>query len=397
MKVIRTLLLLLGTGLPMLAVPAWARLTGLSCEDCHQLPTLQLTAMGLDFQRNGARLDPTSFDASDAKAQKLGNYASLTLDASATAVKGVKPTIQTAQPDIQLVSGGALSSHFGYTLMYHFNTGATPADGMEEAFIQYNLPLSKTAFIQVRGGQFNPEILRDFGLGAGSALGAPLVLSTPASTTSPFTLDAAGRGVDAKLNWCNFELAAGVMDTLTPTTDSTGAAASGPSPTNHKDTYASALYRFDDSASSLGLFHLGGQNPVLDAANPGAVLFNDTFYRNGILGRFIRDNWRVMGAYFEGRHQVDVAGTNTKNAGYFLLCDLDFTPSFGIFGRYDDVRPNTADSSQDQAMKTLGINGMAFRSAKDGGRWTIQASRTTYKDGITPDNDQLIADLIVAF
>jgi hypothetical protein len=48
-------------------------------------------------------------------------------------------------------------------------------------------------------------------------------------------------------------------------------------------------------------------------------------------------------------------------------------------------------------MKTLGINGMAFHNAKDGGRWTIQASRTTYKDGITPDNDQLIADLIVAF
>ena len=397
MKVIRTLILLLGTGLPMLAVPAWARLTGMSCEDCHQLPTFQLTAMGLEFQRNGARLDPTHFDASDASAQKLGNYASLTLEASSTAVKGTKPTIQTSQPDIQLVSGGALSSHFGYTLMYHFNTGATPADGMEEAFIQYNLPISKTAFLQVRGGQFNPEILRDFGLGAGSALGEPLVLGTPASTTSPFTLDAALRGVDAKLNWSNLEVAAGVTDSLTPTTDSTGASVAGPSPTNHKDTYESALYRFDDYASGIGIFRLDGKNPVLDAANPGAVLFNDDFYRNGVLGRFIRDNWRLMGAYFEGRHQVDLAGTTTKNAGYFLLCDLDFNPSFGLFGRYDDVRPDTADPSQDQAMKTLGISGMAFHSAKDGGRWTLQASRTTYKDGVTPNNDQLIADLIVAF
>ncbi len=63
----QALLLLLGTSIPMLAVPAWARLTGVSCADCHAVPTLQLTAMGLEFQRNGARLDPTSLDESSQK------------------------------------------------------------------------------------------------------------------------------------------------------------------------------------------------------------------------------------------------------------------------------------------------------------------------------------------
>lgn len=397
MKLIRTLLLLLGASVPMLAVPAWARLTTLSCADCHALPTLQLTAMGLEFQRNGARLDPTAFGASDVAAQKLDTYASITVDASAQAVKGAKPATQTAQPDFQVVSGGALSERFSYTLMYHFNTGATPSDGMEEAFIQYNLPISKAAFLQIRGGQLNPEILRDFGLGAGSVLGAPLVFSTPVASTSPFTLDAFGRGMDVKLNWSRLELAAGILDTLTPTTDATGAAVSGPSPTNHKDTYASALYRFDDHASGIALFRLDGQNPVLDPANPGTSLFTDNFYRNGALFRFIRDSWRVMGAYFEGQHQVDVTGTNAKNAGYFALCDLNLAPAFGVFGRYDFVRSDKADTTKDQVMKTLGLDGIAFSSAKTGGRWTIQASRTTFKDGITPDNDQLIADFIVAF
>lgn len=394
MKPIRTILLLLGSALPMLAVPAWARLTTMSCADCHALPTLQLTAMGLEFQRNGARLDPATHDAST---QRLDTYASITLDASAQAVKSAKPATQTAQPDFQVVSGGALSDRFSYTLMYHFNTGAAPSDGMEEAFLQYNLPISKTAFLQIRGGQVNPEILRDFGLGAGSALGAPLVLSTPMTGTSPFTLDAAGRGVDVKLNWSRLELAAGVLDTLTPTTDATGAPLSGPSPTNHKDTYASALVRFDDHASGLALFRLDGQNPVLDPANAGTPLFTDTFYRNGALFRFIRDKWRLMGAYFEGQHQVDVAGTKAKNDGYFALCDLNFAPAFGVFGRYDFVRPDTSDTTRDQSMKTIGLNGIAFSSAKAGGRWTAQVSRTTFKDGITPDNDQLTLDLIVAF
>lgn len=394
MKLIRTLLVLIGTSVPMLAVPAWARLTTMSCADCHALPTLQLTAMGLEFQRNGARLDPTSVDAAR---QRLDTYASITVDASAQAVKGTKPATQTAQPDFQVVSGGALSDRFSYTLMYHFNTGATPADGMEEAFIQYNLPISKAAFLQIRGGQLNPEILRDFGLGAGSVLGAPLVLSTPVSGTSPFTLDAFGRGVDVKLNWSRLELAAGVMDTLTPTTDATGAPVSGPSPTNHKDTYASALYRFDEHASGVAIFRLDGQNPVLDPANPGQPLFTDNFTRNGILARFIRDGWRIMGAYFDGQHQVDVSGLTSKNAGYFALCDLNFAPAIGVFGRYDFVRPDKGDATKDQAMKTIGLNGMAFSSANAGGRWTVQASRTTYKDGITPNNDQLTADLIVAF
>ncbi len=394
MKIVRSLLLLLGTSIPMLAVPAWARLTGVSCADCHAVPTLQLTAMGLEFQRNGARFDPTSLDEAS---QKLENYASITLDASAQAVKGVKPSTQTAQPDFQVVSGGALSDRFSYTLMYHFNTGATPSDGMEEAFIQYNLPISKTAFLQIRGGQFNPEILRDFGLGAGSVLGAPLVLSTPVAGTSPFTLGSAGRGMDVKLNWSRLELAAGVMDTLTPTTDANGATVSGPSPTNHKDTYASVLYRFDNNASGIGLFRLDGQNPVLDPANPGTPLFTDNFFRNGALVRFIRDKWRVMGAFFEGQHQVDVSGTLSKNSGYFALCDLNFAPAFGLFGRYDSIRPDKSDTTKDQAMKTFGLNGIAFSNAKAGGRWTIQASRTNYKDGITPVNDQVTIDMIVAF
>lgn len=394
MKPFRTLLLLIGTSLPMLAVPAWARKTGMSCADCHAVPTLQLTALGLEFQRNGARVDPTSADTAN---QSLDTYASLTVDASAQAVKGVKPATQTSQPDIQIVSGGALSDRFSYTLMYHFNTGATPSDGMEEAFIQYNLPLSKTAFLQIRGGQFNPEILRDFGLGAGSVLGAPAVLSTPMTATSPFTLDAAGRGLDVKLNWSNLEVAAGVMDTLTPTTDANGTALSGPSPTNHKDTYASALLRFDDHASGIGLFRLDGQNPVLDPANTGQVLFTDTFDRNGVLVRFIRDGWRLMGGYFEGQHQVAVDGSKARNAGYFAQCDVNFSQAFGAFGRYDAVRPDKANATLNQNVKTLGITGFAFATAKTGGRWTLEASRTIYNDGITPNNDQLTGDFIVAF
>ncbi|HEX9081264.1 MAG TPA: hypothetical protein VF768_03240 [Holophagaceae bacterium] len=394
MKPIRTLLLLIGTSIPMLAVPAWARKTGMACADCHAIPTLQLTATGLDFQRNGARMDPASADTTN---QSLDTYASLTVDASAQAVKGVKPATQTAQPDIQLVSGGALSNRFSYTLMYHFNTGATPADGMEEAFIQYNLPLSKTAFLQIRGGQFNPELLRDFGLGAGSVLGAPAVLSTPMTATSPFTLDAAGRGLDVKLNWARLEVAAGVMDTLTSTTDANGASVSGPSPTNHKDTYASALYRFDDYASGIGLFRLDGQNPVLDPATPGQVLFTDNFYRNGVLARFIRDGWRLMGGYFEGQHQVSVDGTTTKNAGYFTQCDVNLSQAFGFFGRYDSVRPNKVDATLNQNVKTLGVTGFAFATAKTGGRWTLEASRTSFNNGITPNNDQLTGDFIVTF
>lgn len=379
------MLLLVGASTQLMAIPAWARLTGTSCSTCHQTPSLQLTSIGLEFQRNGFRSEATKLDA---KSQSVSNYTSLTFEGNISGTKGATPSSQTDKPVIGLITGGALSDHFSYLAMYYPNASSDPTANLETAYLQYNASLGKNALLTIRGGQINPIVLRNFGLGVSSIVGAPLVLNTPVNANSPFSFDGGGRGIDANLYLGSFELTTGILDPATGTPQT--------NPTNRKDTYAAALWRFDDWASGVGVLRYDGQNMVFNT--PGdpttGVAFADKFNHKGFMARFIRDKWRIMGAIYEASHQVDALGTQVKSRGWYSLVDYYINDNIGAFARYEKLSPDRNDNSSYSKMAMLGLNGMLFQTDKSGGRWVLQAHQADQNGQM---DKQILLNVVWAF
>ena len=367
------------------ALPAFARATGASCVTCHSLPSLQLTAEGFRFQARGFRMDWSKMDSENFSLEKTTG---ITVDGSVVAVKGAAPSTQASTPDLQIYSGGAVSDHFSYLAMYHLNSSSDPTQNVEQAYIQYNRDLGEKVHLAVRGGSFQPLMLRTFGLGAPTALSAPLVLTQPVSSSTPFNLATNLVGFDASLmtDWFDFTVGAG-----NPTT---GTAATNP--TNRKDAFASALWRMDGQASAVGLFRYAGTNLVFNT--PGdptsGLVFRDDFTRTGLLFRYLQDKWRFVGAWFKGDHQSDALGTRIGNRGYYGELNLSFTENIGTYVRYERIQPVTFDPTQDTKLWLVGLDGLLFQTAGTGGRWVIEGSKST-QNGV--DNKQVMLDFLVAF
>lgn len=392
MKLIRHQLIIAALALlapaQLFAIPAWGRSEATSCSTCHATPTWQLTFVGLDFLKNGHRADAFKYSS---KNQTWDNYFSLVwkgrffndqLDGARTGNASTqKPRTNFEQHSFSLYTGGALYERFSYfTEMYlSENTSATSGANvvqgdasrkkLAEAFLQYNHPLGKDMFVAVRAGEILPEILHTFGAGARSAEQRAIVLNEAlagnSNTYRPFSRQ---QGVDAKLNAKHFEVAAGLVNgSDASTTNSTDA-------DSHKDWFASALVKFDEQESGLGVFHYSGKFSIYtvkqDFTTP--LLFRNEFYRTGLLGRFIRDNWRLVGAYFMGEETVNATGAKTKNQGYYAILDYNFTDKLGAFLRFDRLDPNKDIGRNETSMVLLGVNGMVYEGPKSAARWQIE-------------------------
>jgi len=388
MKLLRYIApLLLGT-VQLLAVPAFSRMTGASCNACHATPTWQLTTMGLDFLKNGHRMEALKVDPKD---QKLDNYLSFiwkgraygdTLDNKRTGLANTqKPATNFEQHSFSLYTGGALSDRFSYFTELYLNentgntSGANVVQGdaarkkLAEAFIQYNQPITKDMFLAVRAGEILPGILHVFGVGARSAEQRAIVLNDPlAGSTNTYRPFSRQQGLDATLVGQHFEAAVGVVDgSSTSVTNSIDA-------DNHKDWFASFLYSFDANHSAVGVYHYDGQFSNYATQNDfaTALTYDNKFKKDGILARFIRDKFRVVGAYFLGEETMNLGGTKTKNKGYYGLVDYNFTDSFGVFARIDNLDPNKDIANNETTMAMIGLNGMLYQSDKSGARWNFE-------------------------
>ncbi len=382
MKAIRILVPVLLSSVQLLAVPAWARLTGQSCSACHTTPTMDLTPMGLEFLANGHRMEATKVDAKD---QKLENMFSFLfkgrLYADKTDVKTLgavqKPSTQIEQHSMSIYTGGALSDRFSYfaEMYLNENTGSTSGanivqgDGsrkkMAEAFIQYNQPIGKDSFLAIRMGEILPEIIHVFGAGARGPEQRALVLNGAKVGSNPYQPFNRQQGLDAKFNTKNFEVQAGVLNGSAGTNQIDA--------DNHKDVFATALWKFDGHQSALGLYQYNGQFTNYATANDPstAINFDNKFDRTGILARFLRDNWRVVGVYFTGKETFNAAGLEAKNKGYYGLAEYNFNESFGVFARADYFQPRD-DQNAETKQYLVGLNGMFFQSDKTGSRWNLE-------------------------
>lgn len=372
------------------AIPAWGRSESTACSSCHATPTWQLTSVGLDFLKKGHRSDAFKVNP---KSQTWDNYFSLIwkgrfyadqLDGARTGNANTqKPSSNFEQHSFSLYTGGAIYDRFSYftELYLSENTGSTSGANvvqsdasrkkLAEAFLQYNHPLDNDMFLAVRAGEILPGILHVFGVGARSAEQRALVLNDPlagnSSTYRPFSRQ---QGMDVTLNGKNFEVAAGIVNgSDTSTTNSIDA-------DNHKDVYASALMTFDEQESGVGVFHYNGQfaNYTTKQDFSTALLFKNDFYRTGLLGRFIRDKWRVVGTYFMGEETINATGLKAKNAGYYGLLDYNFSEKLGAFVRYDMLDPNKDISRNESKMILVGLNGLFFGTMRSGARWQVEYS-----------------------
>ena len=397
MKLLRFLAPLLLSSVQLLAIPAWSRMTGTSCNACHATPTWQLTTTGLEFLKNGHRMDATKVDPKD---QKWDNYLSLvwkgraygdSLDSQRTGLATTqKPATNFEQHSFSIYTGGALSERFSYftELYLSENTGSTSGANvvqgdaarkkLAEAFLQYNQPISKDLFLAVRAGEILPGILHVFGVGARSAEQRAIVLNDPlAGSTNTYRPFSRQQGIDATLNSASSETSFSVGVVNGSSTSVTNAIDAD----NHKDWYASALWSFDKSQSAVGLFHYDGQFSSYATANnfATALSLDNKYKKDGLLARFIRDKFRVVGAYFMGTETM-APGTlisglpvaKTKNKGYYGLVDYNFTDSLGIYARIDNLDPNKDVANNETTMMMVGLNGMLYQSEKSGARWNFE-------------------------
>jgi len=381
------------------AVPAWSRLTGAPCSSCHATPTMQLNKDGLEFLRNGHRLDPLKVDSKD---QKLENYFALLFklrvyaddrdDARTGLSETQRPVSQFEQHSMSIYTGGALSDRLSYFAEVYLseNTGSTSGSNivqgdaarkkLAEAFLQYNLPVGDDGnFLRFRGGQILPEILHVFGVGARSAEARSIVFNDAlAGNDNRFRMFSRQQGLEAGVVTKRVELYTGVVN------GSDGGTTSSIDADKSKDVYGSALVNLDENASALGGYYYNGRftNFTTRANNSTAILYRDDFYRAGLLGRFVRDNWRVVGTFFVGNGIINAAGDEAKNLGFYGLVDYNVSENFGAYVRYDRVDPNTDLDTNHQDMILVGIDGLFFQSDKTGARWQIEfTSKSSYAGG----------------
>jgi hypothetical protein len=359
------------------AVPAWSRLTGSTCNSCHATPTWQLTPFGLDFLKNGHRLEatPAKFDLG---VQKWDNYLSLVWKFRMYSEEDKNPSSQLEQHSFSIYTGGALSDRFSYfTEMYlSENTGSTASgtsgvvqgDGarkkLAEAFLQYNQPLGGGNFLAIRGGAILPEHLHVFGIGARSAEQRALILNDTLNANNPYKPFNRQQGIDAKLNMGPFEASVGVVNgsDFTNSIDSN----------NHKDIYATALFAFDKYESAVALYHYDGKytqyTTIGDPTTP--IILVDDFTRDGVMFRFIRSKWRVVGVYMKGE-ETTLTG-DVDNEGYYGLVDFNLTDTLGVYARYEMKDPNADVDSNETTQMLAGLNGMLYMTEKSGARWNLE-------------------------
>jgi hypothetical protein len=384
----------------LLAVPAWSRSEGTACSSCHATPTWQLTNVGLDFLKNGHRNEPFKYNS---KGQTWDNYFSVLWkyrfyndrldDARTGNANTQKPSTNFEQHSFALYTGGPLSERFSYFTEIYLseNTGSTSgpniAQGdasrkkLAEAFLQYNHPIDfgDKSFVSVRVGEIVPDIIHVFGVGARSAeqRAIPLNDALPGNTNTwrPFSRQ---QGIDATLNSGHFEATVGLVNgSDTSTTNSIDA-------DSHKDWYASALANVDENESAVGVFHYNGSfaNYATKQDFSTALLFKNDFNRTGLLGRFIRDNWRLVGTYWMGEETANAALVKAKNRGYYGLIDYNFSEKLGAYLRYDHLDPNKDIKRNESSMILVGLNGLLYSTLRSGARWQVEYSiRESYQGG----------------
>lgn len=356
---------------PLMAIPAWARLTGASCGTCHT-PTRQLTFQGLEFLRKGHRLEETKFEKTD---QKLENYMSLYVEDQISKETG--STAQMDDPAAALFSGGALNSNLSYFAEVDFlppdEAGQNGGVVLDQGYLQYSASvLPGDGFLSVRAGRILPEVLRAWTMSAPGADQFTEALDGAGLKGNTTTLFSSQKGVDVKASFSRWEVAAGILNG-----SATGANGSLPSDHgNRNDFFLSGMWNITKTGTAVGFIHFDGR--FVDFADPAdpATEYLDGYTQDGLLVRAFLDKWRFSGGYFQGRDQTSILDTHSTNRTAYGLVNYDFTPTLGVYARVDAYDPDRDQRFDNIRQGLLGVSGWFKLEGLGAGRWAVEYSHT---------------------
>jgi len=338
-----------------LAIPAFARHEGVSCQYCHyRMP--ELNTEGVAYLRRGLRMPalgaapaaPTPGTTppagkTPAATGELGeplsldwaNYLSAIGHPNLTLQRGARPAWGAGGIDLWLA--GPLDQHWTGLVNPSFDADAG-ISSVGPAYAQYITSWSDH-FGSLRAGQTVPFAIDLNQGGASMALSAPLVLSMPGDTGTGWTPATLVRGAEvgfvSQPRW-NAYVGIGQPNLgLSPDTVS------------HPDLYASADYLFGDQGNSLTAYGYWGQASL----TPG----EGKFHRLGAFANFYLSRGKLVAGYLQGKDDTG-DGRSLDNRGAFLLAEWLLTDRWAIYGRYDTFTEDLdAGGSQTFNGPTLGI------------------------------------------
>ncbi len=350
------LLLVIGVigsfAMPASAVPMWSRRYSMTCTNCHAFPSLQLTAMGLDFFRRGHRFEKDTFD------KDFTHSVAAHVEWEYDVQQGQSTAF--ASPEFHLHVGGALSPLFS---AYGDATVSSDGSDIEALYLQLTKEFGSDSYFTARAGKISPTIIRNYGNGLMASASTPLVLTDTTLGNNPFTPARDSFGVNVAGRWNAIFAEAGVVNGE----DVEGQA----SVKNHKDLYATGEIALPDGLSGVGVsYYRGGY----DLGDPSVNLLFDQYDRYGIFANFTRDTFRLAGAYMFGTDRIQTL-SDQKIHGFYAQADLH-PAGWGVpFARYDDVTTETTNGTDRTRKGTLGCAIRLYEGEITGGRAAIEVFR----------------------
>ncbi len=341
--------LLLLSVLPVSGVPMWSRRYGVACTACHEYPSLQLNATGLDFLRRGHRFAGDGFD------KDMTHL----ISAHAEWLYQVQEAQSTAfpSPNFHLHAGGALSPLFSAYVDANVNSD------FETSYLQFTTP-GETSYFTARGGKISPTLVRNWGNGIMASASTPLIMTDVGIGTNPFTPARGSYGFDVGGRVKNLFLQAGVVNG----DDVPGQA----SVNNHKDVFATVEYNLPDSVSGVALYYYRGGYGLGDQSV--APLLFDRYDRTGVFANYTVDAFRLAGAYLYGKDSIETL-PDRKLHGYFVQADVH-PIEWGVpFLRYDEVKTQDETGVNKIQKGTLGCSFQVFQNEATAGRLVLEVAR----------------------
>lgn len=331
------------------AMPMWARRYELPCSSCHSYPSLQLTAMGLEFYQRGHRFTGDTFD------KDWTHLVSAHVEWEFAPQQG-EPSNFTS-PDLHLHAGGALAPLFSLYADANIN------NDFEVIYLQLTKDLGKESYFTTRAGKMTPSIIRNYANGLMASASTPLIITDATLEDNPFNSARDSYGVSVAFGGKSFFVEGGVLNG----DDVPGQASVG----NHKDAFVTAEVKAPDGVSGAGLYYFRGGYDL--GADPTVFLF-DRYDRQGVFANYTRDLFRIAGAYLYGVDQVETL-PNRKIRGYYAQVDGHPGQWVAPFVRYDEVTTESENGTLRTIKGSLGTSIQLFANEVNGGRVVVEVFR----------------------
>ncbi|MDO8804556.1 MAG: hypothetical protein Q7R35_08990 [Elusimicrobiota bacterium] len=384
-----------------LAIPAWARKYGVSCNVCHSAG-YKLTKTGGKFLREGMQLPGVP-----AKEASLSDYLSIAAKVRTWGTNKVTQTLSTKVEAtearssfeahaLSIYSGGPLDSGFSYfaEMYLHENEKKNPLESVEttasdmgdwgrsrlaEMYLTYTKPFGKAeseAFFTAKAGRLMACPLP--GLGARLAYSRPLPLTTQANSENPYRAFNRQYGASAGLGYKGVFAEAGLVNGTGKHENSVEIGTD-----TYKDQFYNLEYGFGDLGSAVGVYYYNGRYRS-DFSKPATYKSPDKFSQVGVFTDYTFDfagiKGALIGAYVHGKNKYSTnakADYKQRSEGYYAEVQSHlYGGKLAPYFRWDYFDPDLRFKNNEIAGPVIGLH----YKAMEHGRFVFEYLKTEAKN-----------------